>query len=75
MMTDLPEQVCQLLAEAGRGWPRLAEAGGRPELDLALGRRAGGRMYWPKPLGGCLQHSPEPSARVAALLVAAGAER
>eukprot|EP00964_Phaeocystis_antarctica_P051574 scaffold30096_cov69-Phaeocystis_antarctica.AAC.5 len=25
-------------------WPRLAEAGGRPELDLALAGRAGGRM-------------------------------
>ena len=28
----------------GRGWPRLAEAGGRPELDLALVGRAGGRI-------------------------------
>ena len=37
--------ICQL-AEAGRGWPRQeAEAGGRPELDLALAGRikAGGR--------------------------------
>ena len=25
-------------------WPRLAEAGGRPELDLALAGRAGGRV-------------------------------
>ena len=25
-------------------WPRLAEAGGRPELDLALAGRAGGRI-------------------------------
>ena len=30
----------------GRGWPRLAEAGGRPALDLALAGpiKAGGRM-------------------------------
>ena len=28
----------------GRGWPRLAEAGGRPELDLALAGCAGGRF-------------------------------
>ena len=26
MMTDLPEQTYQLLAEAGRGWPRLQGA-------------------------------------------------
>ena len=25
-------------------WPRLADAGGRPELDLALAARAGGRL-------------------------------
>eukprot|EP00964_Phaeocystis_antarctica_P104379 scaffold69502_cov67-Phaeocystis_antarctica.AAC.6 len=31
--------------QTGRGWPRLeAEAGGRPELDLALAGRAGGRI-------------------------------
>ena len=50
-----PEQICQMTARL----PRLAEAGGRPELDLALwrgvlqgiGQCAGGRMYWPKPLG------------------------
>ena len=35
-MAGQPEHIYQL-AEAGRGgrgWPRLAEAGGRPELDL-----------------------------------------
>eukprot|EP00964_Phaeocystis_antarctica_P113763 scaffold77762_cov48-Phaeocystis_antarctica.AAC.9 len=34
------------LAEAGRGWPWLAEATGRPALDLALAGRikAGGRV-------------------------------
>eukprot|EP00964_Phaeocystis_antarctica_P056300 scaffold33213_cov60-Phaeocystis_antarctica.AAC.6 len=37
------QHICQL-AEAGRGWPRLAEAGGRPELDLVLAGRAGGRI-------------------------------
>eukprot|EP00964_Phaeocystis_antarctica_P126614 scaffold90287_cov45-Phaeocystis_antarctica.AAC.1 len=38
-----PEHICQL-AKAGRGWS--AEAGGRPELDLALmGRsKAGGEL-------------------------------
>ena len=45
------------MAEAGR---RLAEAGGRPELDLVLAGRAGGRDR-PKPQGGCFHiavHSP-----------------
>ena len=32
--------------------PRLAEAGGRPELDLALAYQSMGAS-WPKPLGGC----------------------
>ena len=34
------ERSCQLT----RGWPRLAEAGGCPALDLALAGRAGGRI-------------------------------
>ena len=44
-MASQPEHACRL-AEAGRGWPRLAEAIGRPELDRALAGRfkAGGRI-------------------------------
>ena len=39
-----PEQICQMTARL----PRLAEAGGRPELDLAMAGRAGGHrpMCW-----------------------------
>eukprot|EP00964_Phaeocystis_antarctica_P080970 scaffold50597_cov45-Phaeocystis_antarctica.AAC.2 len=36
-------------------WPRRAEAGGRPALDLALaGRFQSWRAHWPTPLGGSL---------------------
>ena len=42
-MASQPAHICQL-AEAGRGWPRLAEAGGRPEFDLAPGGGAGGQV-------------------------------
>ena len=59
-MASQPEHACQL-AEAGRGWPRLAEAGGHPELDPALSGsiKAGGRIG-PTPLGGCLPRSAAP---------------
>ena len=40
-------------------WPRLTEAGGRPELDLALAGCAGGQN-WPKPVRGCSPHSDSP---------------
>ena len=51
------QNTCQL-AEAGRGWPRLAEAGGRPELDLGLAGRIkpGGRSGRGQPLGGGFPH-------------------
>ena len=49
-----------IAGEAGRGWPRLAEAGGsggHPELDLAL--VGGGREgEWPRPLGGYFRRRP-----------------
>ena len=43
------------LAEAGRGGPRRAEAGVRPELHLTLAGRVGGRAG--RSLGGCCRHS------------------
>ena len=45
-MAGQPEHSCRL-AEAGRGWPRLAEAGGRPELDLAALFHIGEGEYEP----------------------------
>ena len=41
---ELSQSISAQLAEAGRGWS--AEAGGRPELDLALAGRskAGGEL-------------------------------
>ena len=69
-------------AEAGRGWPRRAVADRDwPRLEAALrliwrwrGVLKGkciGRSLW----AAVFPHSSEPSARVAALLVAAGADR
>ena len=49
-LASQPEHTCQL-AEAARGWRRLPEAGGRPELDLA---------NWPKLLGGWFPHGSLP---------------
>ena len=58
------------LAEAGRGWPRLAEAKGWPRLAEARGRpefalapaRACCRANGPKPLGGWMSHEEAPPA-------------
>jgi hypothetical protein len=38
------KQCHSLIVNVSANWPRLTEVGGRPELDLALAGRAGGRI-------------------------------